>query len=118
MKRFSVLIPVLLHASVASAADLQAAADDICECFKEPYALVEQALADLQAAQASGDYMKLAEAQGEMMGVMSATASCFEALPARYPEINQSEELKDKVMALVDQQCPNPAAGFMPGQRQ
>ena len=116
MKRYSLVLPLVLHASLATADNLQAAANDICECFKQPYALVEKSLADLQAAQASGDYARLAQAQGEMMGVMNATASCFEAMPAKYPKINQSKELQDKVMAMVDEQCPNPAAQYMPGQ--
>ena len=117
MKKYGLLLPLALHASVSVAADLDAAADDICECFKQPYALIEQSIADVQAAQASGDYSKLAQAQGEMMGVMNATASCFEGLPARYPEIDKSNELKNKVMEIVDERCPNPAAQFIRGQR-
>ena len=115
MKRLHLILPLFLLAPLASAADLQAAADDICECFKEPYALIEKTLAQVQQAQASGDYSKLAQAQGEMMGLMNGTEECFADLPAKYPEIDKSEELKRKVMEIVDKQCPNPAAQFQFG---
>lgn len=103
----------LFFSSTALSVDLQATVDDVCECHKEPYKLVEQALAQLQAAQASGDYSTLIKAQGEMMGAIDAGLNCFESLPEKYPEIDASRELQNRVMAMTEQQCPNPAKAMM-----
>ena len=64
----------------------------------------------LKNAQASGDMSQMMTAQGEMMGVMNASTRCFDALTQKYPEIAESDELQEKVMAIADEQCPNPAA--------
>lgn len=112
--RLPTLLVFALYSSQAWTADTQAAADDVCACLKAPYALVEKVSVDLKAAQASGDYPKMTQAQGEMMSVMNAASNCFEALPAKYPAINQSQQLQAEVMALAEKQCPNPASGFMP----
>lgn len=103
---------LFLTAQPSLAADLQAAADDVCACLESPYALVEKAMNDLQKAQASGDFSKIMQSQGEMMGVMGATSECFEKMPARYPDIDKNDELKKKVMEITNRQCPNPASGF------
>lgn len=94
------------------AVDLQAATDDICSCLKAPYEVVEKALGDIQKAQSTGDYSKIMQAQGEMMGIMNASTNCFEKLPGKYPEIDKNEELQSKVMNMADKQCPNPAKGY------
>ncbi len=96
--------------------DLNAAAEDVCLCLEEPYAQAQQAMELISAAQASGDTSALIAAQGEMMGVIGASAQCFEALPAKYPEINQSQELQQQVMAIADEKCPNPAAAMSANQ--
>jgi hypothetical protein len=112
MRSIALFILATLLSLPTLAADLQAAADDVCSCLEAPYNVVQRALDDLQKAQASGDYSKMTQAQGEMMGVMSASSKCFAELPAKYPEIEQNDELKSKVMALADKQCPNPAASY------
>ena len=89
--------------------DLQAATDDVCNCMAEPNRVAQQALELIRHAQASGDTSRLMAAQGEMMGVMTAASRCFEQLPGKYPEINRSDELKNRVMDMANQQCPNPA---------
>lgn len=98
--------------STAYGQDSQAAADDVCACFEEPYQLIEQVLADVEAAQAEGNYAALLEQQGEMLSVMGAAQSCFDELPAKYPEIDQNPELQYEVLAIANEQCPNPAENF------
>ncbi len=95
--------------------NIQDAVDDICNCYKEPYALVDKSVAAIQQAQASGDYAKMAELQGEMMGIMNAASNCFETLPTKYPNIDASKELQDKVMSKANEQCPNPARRIIQG---
>lgn len=92
--------------------DLNEAANGVCECLEEPYAQAQQVIDMVGAAQSSGDMSALMAAQGEMMGVISASNRCFEALAAKYPDINQSEALQQQVMAIADEQCPNPAQAF------
>ena len=99
-----------------AAPDLNEAAQDVCDCLEAPYAQAQQAMELISAAQASGDMSALVAAQCEMMGVINASNQCFEALPAKYPEINQSEELQQQVMNMADEQCPNPAAAMSAGQ--
>ena len=115
MKRILLAGSIFWIGSSATAANLQGAVDDVCDCFKEPYKLVEQSIEKLQKAQASGDYSTLAQAQGEMMEVMSGASKCFESLPEKHPEIDANKELQNKVMAMAEEQCPNPAAQFRPG---
>ncbi|HBA35464.1 MAG TPA: hypothetical protein DCZ12_15160 [Gammaproteobacteria bacterium] len=111
MKIFSVWVAgmLLFLQATAQAADLSAAATDVCQCLEAPYKKVSEALQRLSEAQASGNMADQATAQGEMMAVMGAAERCFNALPAKYPEIDKSKALQDKVMKMVDQQCPNPA---------
>lgn len=112
MKKALVFIGGVFCWSAACGQDLQAAADDVCACFEEPYQVMEQVLADVAAAQAQGNYAALLEQQGEMLSVMGAAQSCFDELPAKYPEINENQELQDEVMAIANEQCPNPAENF------
>ena len=107
----TILIP--FTSLVWATPDLNAAADDVCKCLEEPYAQAQQAIELIQAAQASGDMSALMAAQGEMMGVISASAQCFEALPAKYPQIDTDPALQDQVMTIAETQCPNPAAAMM-----
>lgn len=112
MKNILIFVGCMLYWSVAFSQDLQAAADDVCECFEEPYEVLEQVLAEVAAAQAQGDYSALLEQQSEMISLMSTTHICFDELPAKYPEINENKGLQNEVMAIVQEQCPSPAENF------
>lgn len=90
--------------------DIQAAANDVCKCLEEPNKVAARVIKKLKQAQASGNSKQMMTYQGEMMGVMTVATKCFEQLPAKYPEIDKSKPLQDKVMALTEKQCPNPAA--------
>lgn len=115
MTRIIFLLSIFALSSQAWAdPDLNEAADDVCECLEAPYAEVQKALGLIAAAQQSGDMSALVAAQGEMMGVIDASSECFEALALKYPEIDQSDELKAQVMEIADQKCPNPADNFSP----
>lgn len=103
----------LFFSSTALSVDLQSAVNDVCECHKKPNELIEQSLSQLQAAQAGGDYSQLVKIQGEMMGAMDVVSNCFESLPEKYPEIDANKELQDKVLAMAEKQCPNPAKAMM-----
>lgn len=110
------LVGVLLVTSsqfLLASPDLDAAAKDVCKCMDEPNKRAAQAIEMIRQAQASGDMSQITIAQGDMMGVMTAATRCFEALPAKYPEIDKSDELKNRVMELAEQQCPNPANQLM-----
>lgn len=97
-----------------AAPDLNIASDDVCKCLEEPYQQASQAMQNISSAQASGDHSSLIAAQGEMMGVLSASGRCFDVLARKYPEIDKSTELQQKVMSLADKKCPNPAAAMRP----
>lgn len=112
MKKILVFIGWMLCWSTSYGQNFQGVADDVCECFEEPYAVIEQVLAEVATAQAQSDYAALLEQQGEMLSVMSAAQACFNELPAKYPEFDQNKELQVEVMAIVNEQCPNPAENF------
>ncbi|MEM7542531.1 MAG: hypothetical protein AAF384_13255 [Pseudomonadota bacterium] len=99
---------------VIAAPDLDQAASDACDCLKAPYQQIEKATAMMKEAQASGDMSQMTAAQGEMMAVMNAGAQCFGGLQKKYPEIDQSDELKTKVMGIVENKCPRPIADLPP----
>jgi hypothetical protein len=92
-----------------AASDLNAAANDACACLKEPYEQVSIALDDINTAKGAGDMSKIMAAQGEMMKVINASSRCFEGLAVKYPDIDQSDELKQIVMDKTEEICPNPA---------
>ncbi|MCP4188595.1 MAG: hypothetical protein GY763_13405 [Gammaproteobacteria bacterium] len=117
MSRLLITIILVPFCSLAWAApDLNEAANDVCDCLEAPYAQVQQAMELISTAQASGDMSALIAAQGGMMGAISASNQCFDALTEKYPEISQSEELQQQVMNIANQQCPNPAAAMSAGQ--
>lgn len=97
---------------VWSTPDLNEAAEDACTCLKGPYREAENSLELIRHAQATGDTSKLMEAQGQMMGVINISNRCFSALAQKYPEIDQSDELKRQVMAKTETRCPNPLKEF------
>lgn len=98
-----------LFSSVAFAGpDLDAAAADICNCLEEPYKQITRSVALINKAQASGDTSQLMRAQEDVMESINAATPCFEALSKKYPEIDQSDALKESVMAIAEKQCPNP----------
>ncbi len=105
----NILIITSFSGIVWASPDLNEAANDVCTCMEAPYAQIELAIEMLNAAQASGDTSALITAQGEMMSVMNAASQCFNALTTKYPEISQNEALQQQVMAIADEQCPNPA---------
>lgn len=106
------LIIACLPISSFAASDLNQAATDACACLKEPYAQIEKVMGMVQEAQASGDVSKIMAMQGEMMGSLSATQTCFDGLTKKYPDIDQDEKLKKQVMEIAEKQCPNPASQF------
>ena len=108
----ALLAPALASQALAGP-DLKAAADDVCNCMAEPNRVAAEGIELLKKAQASGDFSQVMMAQGKVMGVMSAAKNCFEKLPAKYPAIDKNDALKEKVMAMANQQCPNPAKDFM-----
>lgn len=95
---------------VSAEPDLQAATDEVCKCLEEPYKIAKQSLEKINQAKTSGDFSELMAAQGNMMAVIDASAKCFDALPGKYPQIDKSEELQNKVMQMAEKQCPNPAS--------
>ncbi len=113
MNRLFVAITSVLFCSLAWAApDLDEAGKDVCKCLEAPYAQAQKAMELVSAAQASGDMSVLVTAQGEMMNVINASSQCFNALIKKYPEISQSEDLKEQVMNIADEQCPNPVSAM------
>ncbi len=108
-----VIVLLLLSGPGLAASDLNQAAGDVCRCLEAPYDQARKAMALLNNARASGDMSRLASAQGDMMAVINASTLCFRGLSKKYPDIDSSDELKEKVMAIADRQCPNPAAGML-----
>lgn len=47
------------------------------------------------------------------MGILSESNKCFESFPEKYPEIDKNQDLQNKVMAMVEKKCPNPATTMM-----
>ena len=100
-------IAVTAHAQ--STSYIQQAARDACKCLEAPYAQTAAAMSAIKKAQQSGDMAKLLETQAQMMSVLQASSSCFEALSKKYPDIDQNDDLKKEVLALTQKMCPNPA---------
>jgi len=117
MNKFIIIFLLITFSSMVLAApNVNEAAEDVCECLKEPYIQVSKAMELSKAAQASGDMSALMAAQGEMMSVMNTSSQCFDDLAKKYPEIVKSDELQAQVMLIADKQCPNPANTMSLGQ--
>lgn len=94
---------------LAAAPDLDQAAADACLCLEAPYNELSKALVVVKQAQKTGDMSKLMESQAQMMAILQSSASCFEDLSNKYPEIDKSDDLKKQVMEKTEKKCPNPA---------
>ncbi|MGR5148443.1 hypothetical protein ACQKP8_18080 [Photobacterium alginatilyticum] len=90
------------------AANLEAAADDVCVCLEGPYQHAEETLALVNEALQSGDMSKILASQDEMMKVMNTSELCIEDLSKKYPDISADESLQKEVMRIADEKCPNP----------
>ena len=109
------VIPLYVGLTVAEP-DLDAASNDACKCLEKPYKAAEENIKKIKQAQASGDMSNIAETQGELMGMLSASTKCFESLSKKYPQIDENKELQNKVMMMVEEKCPNPATAMMKSQ--
>ena len=117
--RFVVLLALMHHANVCLTANLEQAANDGCECLKTPHAKMEELAPVVQEAMDTQDMSKIMALQGEMMQVIDGSNECFGELKKKYPEIDQSDELREEVTNLMKQKCPRPDLGIeMPGQTQ
>ena len=116
LKQFIVITLVPFCCLSWATSNLNEAAEDVCECLKEPYAQAKKAMDLINTAQKSGNMASLVAAQGEMMSVMSSSNRCFDALSVKYPDIDKSSELQDQVMKFADKKCPNPTSGMFNNQ--
>ncbi len=113
MNKLLIALTLLILAGPTWAApDLNEAANDVCKCLEDPYAQAKKAIELVNTAKTSGDMSALVSAQGEIMKVVNASNQCFDALTKQYPEIAQSRGLQDQVMAIAEEQCPNPASAM------
>jgi hypothetical protein len=111
MKRLILLASISITAisPLSAAPDLDQAAADACQCLEAPYREISKALVTIKQAQNSGDMSKLMASQAQMMAILQSSASCFEGLSKKYPEIDNSDELKKQVAEKTEKMCPNPA---------
>ena len=89
--------------------NLDQASKDICACLAEPYRHAEKILASVKQAQAGGNLQDMVARQGELLGVLSASTSCFADLAEKYPQIDADDSLKSQVMIRAEQHCPRPS---------
>lgn len=110
MKKLCIAIAALpLFTSLAFAGpDMNAAAKDVCKCLEGPNSQATRFMELAAEAQASGDQSELMSAQDDMRGIMEESSRCFGSLPAKYPEIDKSEDLQQEIMTMAHKQCPNP----------
>lgn len=117
--RCVVLLALMHHANAGLTANLEQAAEEGCECLKAPHAKMEELAPVVQEAMETQDMSKITALQGEMMQVIDGSNECFGELKKKYPEIDQSDELKEEVTYIMKQKCPRPHLGLeMPGQTQ
>ena len=111
MKRYILLACLSIAAilPLSAAPDLDQAAADACLCLEAPYNEISNILIAVKQARQSGDMSKIVESKEQMMTVLQSSASCFEDLSNKYPEIDESEELKKQVLDKTEEMCPNPA---------
>lgn len=117
--RCVILLALMHHAKVGLTVNLEQAADDGCGCLKAPHGKIEELAQVVQEAMDTQDMSKIMALQDEMMQVIDGSNECFGELKKKYPEIDQSDELKEEVTNLMKQKCPRPDLGLeIPGQTQ
>jgi hypothetical protein len=102
-------ISLFLNTQLIAAPNLDQAAADACRCLEAPYSELSKTLITVKQAQNSGDMSKLMASQTQMIAILQSSASCFEALSKKYPEIDTSDDLKKQVVQKTESMCPNPA---------
>lgn len=95
-----------------SETDLDRASSDACKCLKAPYQQLEKTASAIKKAQKTGDMSQMQSSQTELIELLKASTACFENLSKEYPDIDQSDELKRKVMEKTQQMCPAPVLGY------
>ena len=106
-------LSVSFMAGQSQAADIDAAAKDVCGCLTRPYAEAQRFMTMAMQAQATGDMTPLMAAQDEMVEMAKEAEVCYQGLVKKYPDIASSEPLQKQVMAVTDTLCPNPLKAMM-----
>jgi len=105
MKKYVLIGVLFTFPQLGQAADLKAAANDVCACAADAIALANEQMAALQQGKSVQDIMAMQE---EVMAVASKVESCFEGLRTKYPDIENDETKQNQVMAMAAEMCPNP----------
>ena len=107
---FTVLV-VFNHPLLAASEMVEEAASAACACLESPYRETTTVLKVMDSAKKKGDMETVIEKQKQLITIIKESTKCFVDLSAQHPEIDQSETLKQEVINLVEQKCPNPISG-------
>lgn len=101
-------LAILSSANLSAAPNLNKAAGDACKCLERPNSELTAISKTMKKAQKAGDMSLLQESRQQMMKILQASAKCFTDLSSNYPEIDQSDELKNQVLEITNRMCPIP----------
>lgn len=108
----SVVASLLLWPAWALAQDpldtVNAASKDVCSCLKWPYQAMRESMSEVRDAQIKGNFSQIQSVQNRLLTIIQSAESCISSLTAKYPAIDQSTVLQEKVLEKVEGQCPSP----------
>jgi|GEM_PF-4407319 len=114
MKKALLIKLLLILPSIASAQEnsalttVNAVTDNICRCLEWPYTAMSDATEDVRQAQINGNFSKIQAVQNSLLSITQSAESCIIAVMDKYPSIDQSLVLQEKVLEKLEGQCPSP----------
>lgn len=108
MRNLILFFAVAFSCHSATGQDIDAATKDACNCLEDTYTLAEKIFSEIATAQAQGDLELLQEKKQEMEAAINKSAACIDDLGTKHPEIDESQALRNQVVANVQKVCPNP----------
>ena len=87
---------------------IDAASKDVCSCLEAPYQVMRESMVEVRAAQLDGDLSQIQQVQNKLLNIVQSAESCIASLTAKYPTIDKSSVLQERVLAQVEGQCPSP----------
>ena len=101
------LLPMLAMAQ-SPLDTVNAASKDVCSCLEWPYQAMRESMVEVREAQINGDFSQIQNVQNQLLSIIQSAESCVASLTTKYPSIDQSTVLQEKLLEKVESICPSP----------
>jgi len=109
MISFLLILPKIVMAQDNSAlTTVNAVTKNVCSCLEWPYEAMSDATTEVRQAQINGNFSQIQSVQNKLLTIIESAQSCIAAVVDKYPTVDQSFVLQEKVLDKLESQCPSP----------